>query len=204
MPILENPSILKSILDEFILLSIWSEIIVIIKKSQVLTALAAATCLSALSMAPVKADLPMSEKAEVMFGHPALVEIEELNPEATVVGRVRGEVGGILSVEFINPDTVTIDDREISRINLPSPGFWVQPGGDIVLAYVDGQWVYVADATRFPFDWLSRLNLKAVPDVQEVSIDWDDNNPVSLPPLAPSTAVEPAPVFAPEPIQGLW
>jgi hypothetical protein len=50
--------------------------------------------------------------------------------------------------------------------------------------------------------WVSRLDLKEVALIERTAINWSRPE-VTLPPLAPGTAVlTPAP--APEPVPGLW
>lgn len=173
------------------------------KKFQLLSGTLLCLPLLAAAHGPAKAQLPMAEKAEVMFGHPSHVNIEETAPEATAIGRVRGIHGDILSVEFINPETVTIDDREVSSINMQSPSWHITSGSDIVLAYKDGRWQYVSDANRLTFDWLSRLNLKGVTEVESVAVDFSAPREVGLPPVQPRASIEPA--AAPVgPIRGMW
>ncbi len=178
-----------------------------LNKAQIFTGLALSVSLAAIAVAPVGAQqirtqpLSARENVNAMNGHPMLTMLEELDPEAVVIGRVAGDAGGILSVKFVSPRPVTVNDRDYYSVNLPAPNWHVQPGDDIVLAYKDGSWLYVGDAAC-QMAWLTRLNLKAVPEVTPVAIDWGEDKPVSLPPLQPSQAVEPA--FVPEPVQGLW
>lgn len=169
----------------------------------------AALSVSALAVAPAQAQEDVSETqareyVDAMYGHPLRMHIEEMDPEAVVVGRVRSKAGDIGSIEFYWPESVEIDDKEYSHLNIAIPDWHVGPGSDVVLAYKDGRWHYVSDYadSACTLGWLTRLKLKAVPKVEQVAIDWTQSEPVSLPPVQPSTVQ--APVPAPEPIRGMW
>jgi hypothetical protein len=101
---------------------------------------------------------------------------------------------------------MTIDDKEVTHMSIGAPA-WnvygnVNPGDDVILGYKDGAWMYVGRANYATYNWITRLQLKAVPTVEKVSIDWGTSQPVALPPVQPSTVQAPAP--APEPIRGMW
>ncbi|MFM7276920.1 MAG: hypothetical protein ACKO1I_04485, partial [Microcystis aeruginosa] len=92
-------------------------------------------------------------------GHNTYRGEPQLNPGDYVLGRVRGTVGGILSVQLIRP--VTVDGKEIfsgdftdgttARIVGDAKG-----GDDVILQVVDGKLVYVGKAHPY---WVSRLKL---------------------------------------------
>jgi len=134
-----------------------------------------------------------------------LKTLQELNPEAVAIGRVAGATGGILSVRFIEPASVTVGDREYTSIQMTAPNWDTRPGDDIILAYKDGTWQYIADNVC-EMAWISRLNLKSVPAAETASIQWEETKPVSLPPVQERSvaAPTPAPEAAPAPIRGMW
>lgn len=169
-----------------------------------------AAALSAMPAAAQDSGLPgvVENPLRPLIIHPWAKEIEDGNYKAVAVGRVRGMAGNVMSVEFLTPSPVVVkmDDEEYEyySLNMPQPTWGVVAGSDIVVALDENDnWVYVGkpnDARLM--DWMSRLELKTVPVVQEVSIDWGESKPVALPPVEPRTVAAPAP--APEPIRGMW
>jgi hypothetical protein len=169
----------------------------------------AALSISALAVAPAKAqdvsETQARDSVNAMYGHSLRMHLQEMDPEAVVVGRVVRKSGDLIGVRFMWPESVEIDDREYTNINVSTSDWHVVPGSDVVLAYKDGMWHFLSDEgdTACVIDWITRLNLKAVSDVEKVSIDWGTSQPVALPPVQPSTVQ--APVPAPEqPIRGMW
>ena len=170
------------------------------KKFFVAAGTLAAITFSAVMATPAKADVV--KKIDAFRGHNLQGELADLDAEAVIVGRVVRKSGDLAGIKPWWPDVVDIDDKEYPIISMYVPWDAI-PGSDVVLAYVDGNWTYVSD-----FDnstcmgcYITRLNLEEVPEVEKVSIDWGESEPVALPPVQPSTAVV-APV--PEPIPGLW
>lgn len=168
----------------------------------------AALSVSALVAAPVQAqdvsETQAREAVGAMYGHSLRMHLEEMDAEAVVVGRIRSKSGDIASVQFYWPESVEIDDTEYTRLSMVIPDWHLVPGSDVVLAYKDGKWHNVSQhaTTACVLDWITRLKLKAVPTVEKVSIDWSTPQPVSLPPVQPTTVQ--APVPEPEPIRGMW
>ena len=182
------------------------------KTSYAITSAVLALSAAALSAMPAAAQTGLPEVVEnplrPLTTHPWAPVIEDGNYKAVAVGRVRGLVGNVMSVELLKPSpvVVTIDDEEYEyySLNMVQPDWNVVAGSDIVVALDENDnWVYVGktDDARL-MDWMSRLELKTVPEVEEVSIDWGESKPVSLPPARPRTVAAPAP--APEPIRGMW
>jgi hypothetical protein len=174
------------------------------KTAYTITAIVLGLSFSVLSTEQAKAQSAEST-VRLMYGHPMVKMLEEMNPEAVVIGRVRGQSGGILSVEFLNPTSVSVGDRDWTSINIVAPNWNVVPGDDIVLAYHDGGWHYIGEATC-QMAWISRLNLKDVNEVQRSTIDWGENRqPVSLPPLQERTVeVTPPEAEVNPPVPGMW
>ena len=172
----------------------------------------AITLACALATMPAKAQevqQVLDNKLIPMSTHPWAQEVKDLDLEAVGIARVRGKVGDIISLEVMYPEEgLSIGDDKISDITLGSPA-WdvygaVNPGDDVVIGYKDGKWVYLGKSSFAAYNWITRLELKAIPQVQKVSIDWGSSQPVSLPPIQPSSAQAPVPAPAPEPIRGMW
>ena len=170
------------------------------KKFFVAAGTLAAITLSAVMATPAKADVV--KKIDAMYGHNIPNELADLDAEAVVVGRVVRKSGDLAGIKLWWPDSVDIDDKEYSLVSMYVPWDAI-PGSDVVLAYVDGGWTYVSDYddSTCMGCYITRLDLKEVQEVEKVSIDWGESEPVALPAIQPSTAVV-AP--APEPIRGLW
>lgn len=168
--------------------------------------LAASTLAAIPTMAQDVEDV-VDNKLIPMSAHTWAEEVMELEPEAVAIARVRGKAGDVLSLQMMYPEVVEIDDREYTHMNVVSPSWDVKGGDDVIVAYIEdeegnGKWMYIGKANYATYNWITRLDLKAVPKVDKVSIEWEESKPVALPPQQPSTAVVPAP--APAPITGLW
>ncbi len=175
------------------------------KTTSAFAAIVIALSLTGVANSPVKAQSAEST-VMLMSGHPMLKDLKELAPESVVIGRVRGQSGGILSIQFLNPQAVKVNGVEYTNIVMPSPSWHIIPGDDIILAYKDGSWQYIADS-MCEMAWISRLKLRNFEEVQRTSIEWGDSQPVGLPPLRQQTAeITPTPRVnpAPTPIRGLW
>ncbi|ACK67680.1 conserved hypothetical protein [Rippkaea orientalis PCC 8801] len=189
-------------------------------KSRIVAGLALAASLSAVSVAPAQAESPDKEVLMAQLrGHTIEDPIEVISQdwlkfrfEDYAIGRIRGVTGDVAQVETIAPRYVKIGDSDVWRITTRMPKRWptLVPGADVIMKVVDGEWVIVSDkkqdlnvlyAYAMP-QWVSRLDLKEVKLIERTAIDWSRPD-VSLPPLAPGTAViEPAP--EPAPVPGLW
>ncbi len=192
-----------------------------IKKSQIVAGLALAASLSALSVAPAQAE-PANEEVLMaqLRGHKLEDPIEvykqdwlKFKFEDYAIGRIRGVTGDVAQVETISPPYVTIGagDTPVWRISTRLPKLWptLVPGADVIMKVVDGEWVIISDKKEdlmVLYDyampqWVSRLDLREVALIERTAIDWSRPD-VSLPPLAPSTAVlEPV---EEAPVPGLW
>jgi len=153
-------------------------------------------------------------------GHNTYRGEPQLNPGDYILGRVRGTVGGILSIQLIRP--VTVDGKEIfsgdfadgttARIVGDAIVGDAMGGDDVILQVVDGKLVYVGKARPY---WVSRLKLKSeistsatrsqlLREVNQKEPAW------GLPALPPETrtftevAPQPAPEPSVSPIRGLW
>ncbi|MCA2660026.1 MAG: hypothetical protein IM496_16495 [Microcystis sp. M049S2] len=148
-------------------------------------------------------------------GHNTYRGEPQLNPGDYILGRVRGTVGGIMSIQLIR--LVTVDGKEIfngdfadgttARIVGDATG-----GDDILLQVVDGKLVYVGKARPY---WVSRLKLKSEIAVSstrsQLLREINEKQPAwGLPALPPETrtftevAPQPAPEPSVSPIRGLW
>ncbi len=172
----------------------------------------ALTLASALATMPAKAQevqQVLDNKLIPMSTHSWAQEVKDLDLEAVGVARVRGKVGDIISLEVMYPEQgLSIGDYTINNMTLTSPS-WdvygvVNAGDDVIIGYKDGNWVYLGKSSFATYNWITRLQLKAVPQVQKVSIDWGSSQPVSLPPVQPSAAQAPVTAPAPGPIRGMW
>ncbi|WP_013324919.1 hypothetical protein [Gloeothece verrucosa] len=181
--------------------------------SRTLTGIIALLSLAAFCPTPAKA-----ESAPVLIsqlrGHEVYAKESQLNPDRYHVGRVRGISGNVLYIEF--PQPVAVGDREVKVINISATGTvarrvigassseanvvgYPAPGDDVGVVYEDGRWQVVQ---RYHPYWVSRLQLREVPEVQRSAFNWDPK-PFGLPPLEQrSVVIEPAP--APEPVRGMW
>lgn len=183
-------------------------------KSHIFTGLALAFSVSAAVVAPAKAEeIQISQ----LRGYEFQVPIEVYQDEwlqwrfenNIVIGRVRGKVGDIMSIEFLSPEAITINGKEIDSLNIEGTA---RAGDDVILRYQDEQWVLIDDELLAQLvdpalpAWVSRLELREAEVVERTAIEWSEDQPVVLPELPPSRAVAPAPapVSAPEPVRGLW
>ena len=183
-----------------------------LRKTSCVIAGMALTLGSALTTMPAKAQAVqqvLDNKLIPMSTHSWAQEVKDGDFDAVAIARVRGKAGDIISLEVMYPEEgMTVDDRTVTNIPIVSPS-WdvygaVNPGDDLVIAHKDGSWVYIGKSNFATYNWITRLKLKAIPQVQKVSIDWGSSQPVSLPPVQPSTAQVPAPAAAPAPIRGMW
>ncbi len=188
------------------------------KKPNLLAGLALAA-ISALSVAPVQAE-PANDEILIsqLRGHTLEDPIEvykqdwvKFKFEDYAIGRIRGVTGDVAQVQTISPPYVTIGDDEVWRITTRLPKHWptLVAGSDVIMKVVDGEWVVISDdIAEFELlydyampQWVSRLDLREVALIERTAIDWSRPD-VSLPPLAPSTAVvEPV---EQAPIRGMW
>ncbi|PSF31328.1 hypothetical protein C7H19_22805 [Aphanothece hegewaldii CCALA 016] len=163
--------------------------------------------LTAVTASPAKAETdPNSTLISQLRGHNTYLKEEQLILSDYEIGRVRGAVGGILSVEFFEP--VTVGNRTIRRTQVVGGA---QPGDDVIFKVEDDKLVFVSAAKP---TWISRLNIKDegnfVSNRAEIWKELERSQEVGLPPLAPETrtfVAEPEPVTAPAveaPIRGLW
>ncbi|NER26265.1 MAG: hypothetical protein F6J89_01005, partial [Symploca sp. SIO1C4] len=116
----------------------------------------------------------------------------------------------VAQVQTISPPYVEIGEDKVWRVTTRLPKHWptLVAGSDVIMKVVDGEWVIISDKVedyKLLYDyampsWVSRLDLREVALIERTAIDWSRPD-VSLPPLAPSTAVlEPVE----QPIRGLW
>jgi hypothetical protein len=145
-------------------------------------------------------------------GHNTYMGEPQLNPTDYVVGRVRGAVGGILSIEFMDP--VTVDGKQLMSSEYRS-GYTritadAMPGDDVIFQVVDGKLVYVGKAGPY---WITRLKLKSETAVNTNTsqlLEELNQSPRAwgLPALPAEsrtyTEAAPMPEPAAAPIRGLW
>ena len=128
--------------------------------------------------------------------------------EGLALGRVRGKVGSILSVELLEwgdfDGYVEVgDDRRIYSWNGVGAA---EPGDDVILQPMyndDGDYMGMEFISMAGPAWLSRLDIKAVEDIEMSEINFETSEPVALPPVT-RPAPAPAPAPAPMPIRGMW
>lgn len=169
---------------------------------------------TALCAGPVKAE-PQELILSQLRGHETYRQEPQMDPTQYVLGRVRGTVGGIMSIELMR--AVTVDGKDIMAADLAPYGTSqrvvgdAMGGDDVILQVVDGKLVYIGKAHPY---WISRLKLKSEASysgntarlIEELN---RSEASVGLPPLAPETrtfTAEPAPAPAPAvaPVRGLW
>lgn len=189
-----------------------------LKQSPLLAGLAVAA-MSALSIAPVQAEPTNGEiLISQLRGHELEDPIEvyqqdwvKFKFEDYAIGRIRGVTGDVAQVQTISPPYVQIGDDEVWRVTTRLPKRWptLVPGSDVIMKIVDNKWVILSeDVEEFEllYDyampaWVSRLDLREVALIERTDIDWGRPD-VSIPPLAPSTAVvEPVETA---PVRGMW
>jgi hypothetical protein len=185
-----------------------SEVVVINQTFHQLTGAVFLLALTALTSSPAQAETDSSALLiSQLRGHETWQKEEQLNLSDYEIGRVRGAVGGILSVEFFEP--VEIDGRTIRRTQVVGAA---QPGDDVIFRVEDGKLLFVGQAQPY---WISRLNLKDEGDfVSNRAAIWKElegSREVGLPPLPPETRTfvaepvpEPVVEETPAPVRGLW
>lgn len=131
-------------------------------KISLVAGFAGLVALTTLGAVPAQAE-PQNNEILIsqLRGHNTYRGEPQLNPGDYILGRVRGTVGGILSIQLIRP--VTVDGKEIfsgdftdgttARVVGDAMG-----GDDVLLQVVDGKLVYVGKAHPY---WVSRLKLKS-------------------------------------------
>jgi hypothetical protein len=190
--------------------------VIVFNKISLVAGFAGLVALTTLGAVPAQAE---PENNEILIsqlrGHNTYRGEPQLNPGDYVLGRVRGTVGGIMSIQLIRP--VTVDGKEIfsgdfadgttARIVGDATG-----GDDVLLQVVDGKLIYVGKARPY---WVSRLKLKSEittsSNRSQLLRELNEKQPAwGLPALPPETRTftEVAPQTAPEPsvspIRGLW
>lgn len=174
----------------------------LVKQFPLLAGVSLLASIGLIATAPAQAQsLGTQSKVYLMEGHPMLGMLKEMDPEAVAIGRVVGRSGSILSIKFIEPESVTVGDREYTAVTLNQPNWHTVEGNDVVLAYKDGAWEYIGDGAC-SMAWITRLDLKAAPEVQ--AIDWGESQPVAIPPSPEPRVSAPEPAPEPAPIPGLW
>ncbi|MBR8830476.1 MAG: hypothetical protein N5P05_000050 [Chroococcopsis gigantea SAG 12.99] len=110
--------------------------------------------LALLSAATISAALPVHAEILVsqLRGHETYAKEPQMNMSDYVVGRVRGAVGGILSVQFYQP--VTVGNREVKGVNVSGGA---TPGDDVIFQIIDDKLVFVGPAHPY---WVTRLKIK--------------------------------------------
>lgn len=185
-------------------------------KISLVAGFAGLVALTTIGTVPVQAE-PQNNEILIsqLRGHDTFKGDPQMNPGDYILGRVRGTVGGIMSIELMR--VVTVDGKEImngefadgttQRITGDATG-----GDDVLLQVVDGKLVYVGKAHPY---WISRLKLKSetavssnrsqlLRELNEKERAW------GLPALPPETrtftevAPQPTPEPSVSPIRGLW
>lgn len=168
---------------------------------------------TALVTSPVRAEQPNELLIGQLRGHETWNKEPQMDAAKYVLGRVRGTVGGILSVELLK--AYTVDGKELMNTEAVT-GYSqrivgdAKGGDDVIFEVVDGKLVFVGQAHPY---WISRLKLKSETAVNSnTSQLLEELNQSSrawgLPALPAESrtfteaAPEPAPAAAP--IRGLW
>jgi hypothetical protein len=190
--------------------------VIVFNKISLVAGCAGLVALTILGAVPVQAE-PQNNEILIsqLRGHNTYKGEPQMNPGDYILGRVRGTVGGILSIELMR--VVTVDGKEImsgefadgttARITGDATG-----GDDVLLQLVDGKLVYVGKAHPY---WISRLKLKSETATSSNSSqllrELNEKEPAwGLPALPPETrtftevAPEPASEPSVSPIRGLW
>jgi hypothetical protein len=190
--------------------------VIVFNKISLVAGFAGLVALTTVGAVPAQAG---PENNEILIsqlrGHNTYRGEPQLNPGDYVLGRVRGTVGGIMSIQLIRP--VTVDGKEIfsgdfaegttARIVGDATG-----GDDVLLQVVDGKLIYVGKARPY---WVSRLKLKSeittTSNRSQLLRELNEKQPAwGLPALPPETRtfteVAPQPATEPSvsPIRGLW
>jgi hypothetical protein len=190
--------------------------VIVFNKISLVAGFAGLVALTTLGAVPAQAE-PQNNEILIsqLRGHNTYRGEPQLNPGDYILGRVRGTVGGILSIQLIRP--VTVDGKEIfsgdfadgttARIVGDATG-----GDDVLLQVVDGKLIYVGKARPY---WVSRLKLKSeittTSNRSQLLRELNEKQPAwGLPALPPETRtfteVAPQPASEPSvsPIRGLW
>jgi hypothetical protein len=190
--------------------------VIVFNKISLVAGCAGLVALTTLGAVPVQAE-PQNNEILIsqLRGHNTYKGEPQMNPGDYVLGRVRGTVGGILSIELMRK--VTVDGKEMfygdfadgttARVTGSAMG-----GDDVILQMVDGKLVYVGLAHPY---WISRLKLKSETATSsnraELLRELNEKEPAwGLPALPPETrtftevAPEPASEPSVSPIRGLW
>lgn len=185
--------------------------------SRTLTGLVALLSLAAFCPSPANAE-PAEQLLSQLRGHESYEGDGMMKTSRYHIGRVRGQSGNVMSIEFFEPVVVS-GDKEVKSINIVATGTVARrligtsaksnpngvgypiPGDDVAVVYEDGRWEIVQ---RYRPYWVSRLELREVPVVERSAFVWDPQ-PFGLPPLEQRTVqIQPAPEPQPEPIRGMW
>ncbi|MDJ0729112.1 MAG: hypothetical protein QNJ33_03885 [Crocosphaera sp.] len=140
-----------------------------------------------------------------------------------IIGRIRGVTGDVAQIQIISAGITkdahvrvthdvgfTTGERDVWHVTAQMPHLWpnLVAGSDVIMKVVDDKFVIISDKRSYyraqqvyarPY-WVSRLDLREVPEVKRTNISWDRPD-VSLPPLEENQA-EIAP--PPEPVPGMW
>jgi hypothetical protein len=170
--------------------------------------------LTTLGAASAQAE-PMESKGSILLsqlaGHDLYIKgSEQMSFDGLAIGRVRGAVGSIIQVEFMEygnfPGYIQVSEGhrryhwDGNGAAMPGDDVLIQPMFDDSGMYVGAEFVGVAHPA-----WLTRLELKEVEEVTISAIEFTPSQPVSLPPVTRTApAPSPAPAPAPMPIRGMW
>ncbi len=140
-----------------------------------------------------------------------------------IIGRIRGVTGDVAQIQIISAGNrkdahvrvthdvgFTTGERDVWRVTAQMPHLWpnLVAGSDVIMKVVDGEFVIIGDKRSYyraeqtyarPY-WVSRLDLREVPEVVRTNISWERPD-VSLPPLRENQAEITPP---PQPVPGMW
>ncbi len=138
-----------------------------------------------------------------------------------VIGRIRGVTGDVAQIQIISAGIqkdahvrvthdvgFTTGERDVWKVTAQMPHLWpnLVAGSDVIMKVVDGEFVIIGDKRSYyraeqvyarPV-YVSRLDLREVPEVVRTNISWERPD-VSLPPLEEYQAE-----MAPPPVPGMW
>lgn len=194
------------------------------KSVKILTGALLAAAALGVSILPAQAK-PVAAQSEILLsqlgGHQTYKKQNQLVLSNYAIGRVRGKVGNILSVQFLPyasfPGFVRMDangDRKMTSINIEGAA---EPGDDVIMRpsfdsdgafdgweLIEKDYIPAIISTAFP-RWITRINYKEVAAVETSAIDFEPSAPVGLPPVERSAPAPVAPAPAPSgPVRGLW